>query len=185
MGGVVPLGYEVEDRKLVVNEEEAEIVRLIFDLYLALGSIRRAERTAARGTSAPESAIARRRADNRRDIFHQWADRPYPGEPPLHWRNQPRGEILAWRACADRRSREFRPRSRRRLADTASLRRIAERVSLALCCMGKLFNDAGERMTPSYAIKQGVRYRYYISVSAMQSRERPSSICSPHSRRAG
>ena len=37
--------------------------------------------------------------------------------------------------------------------------------------LGKLFNGAGERMTPGYAVKQGVRYRYYVSVSAVQSRE--------------
>ena len=39
MGGVVPLGYRVEDRKLVIEEEEARIVRRIFERYLALGSI--------------------------------------------------------------------------------------------------------------------------------------------------
>ena len=41
--------------------------------------------------------------------------------------------------------------------------------------MGKLFNETGERLTPSYAIKQGVRYRYYISTSAMQARDRAAS----------
>ena len=39
VGGVVPLGYRVEDRKLVVDEAEAAIVRSIFERYLALGSI--------------------------------------------------------------------------------------------------------------------------------------------------
>jgi site-specific DNA recombinase len=34
---VVPLGYEVKDRKLIVNEEEAATVRLIFSRYLDLG----------------------------------------------------------------------------------------------------------------------------------------------------
>jgi DNA invertase Pin-like site-specific DNA recombinase len=38
MGGVVPLGYEVKDRKLVVVEEEAATVRHIFQRYVALGS---------------------------------------------------------------------------------------------------------------------------------------------------
>jgi site-specific DNA recombinase len=40
MGGVVPLGYAAEDRKLVVLPEEAETVRRIFDRYRALGSVR-------------------------------------------------------------------------------------------------------------------------------------------------
>jgi site-specific DNA recombinase len=39
VGGVVPLGYEVKDRKLIVNEEEAAKVRLIFMRYLDLGSL--------------------------------------------------------------------------------------------------------------------------------------------------
>jgi site-specific DNA recombinase len=39
VGGVVPLGYEVKDRKLIVNDEEAATVRLIFRRYLDLGSL--------------------------------------------------------------------------------------------------------------------------------------------------
>jgi site-specific DNA recombinase len=39
MGGPVPLGYDVQDRKLVINEAEAATVRHIFQRYLELGSI--------------------------------------------------------------------------------------------------------------------------------------------------
>src|SRR5215468_8610110 len=39
MGGTVPLGYDVKDRKLVVNDDEADRVRLIFRRYLAIGCI--------------------------------------------------------------------------------------------------------------------------------------------------
>jgi DNA invertase Pin-like site-specific DNA recombinase len=38
MGGTVPMGYDVRDRKLVINEPEAETVRHIFRRYLGLGS---------------------------------------------------------------------------------------------------------------------------------------------------
>src|SRR5215510_4270092 len=41
MGGVPPLGYRVQDRKLVIIDEEAERVRMIFRRYLALGSVNR------------------------------------------------------------------------------------------------------------------------------------------------
>jgi DNA invertase Pin-like site-specific DNA recombinase len=44
MGGVVPLGYRLEERKLYVDEGEAATVRLIFDLYLELGAIRALQR---------------------------------------------------------------------------------------------------------------------------------------------
>src|SRR4029077_17897675 len=38
MGGFVPLGYDVKDRKLVVNEREAATVRMIFERYTKIGS---------------------------------------------------------------------------------------------------------------------------------------------------
>src|SRR5216110_2578810 len=41
MGGIAPLGYAIEHRKLVILHEEAETVRLIFARYRALGSVRR------------------------------------------------------------------------------------------------------------------------------------------------
>lgn len=40
MGGLVPLGYDVIDRRLVVNQTEAVLVREIFRRYLELGSVR-------------------------------------------------------------------------------------------------------------------------------------------------
>jgi len=39
MGGTVPLGYDIKDRKLVINETEAKLVRQIFGRYVELGSV--------------------------------------------------------------------------------------------------------------------------------------------------
>jgi hypothetical protein len=39
VGGMVPLGYVTRDKKLFIEEEEAERVRTIFQRYLDLGSI--------------------------------------------------------------------------------------------------------------------------------------------------
>ena len=39
VGGMVPLGYDTKDRKITVNEQEAEPVRTIFRRYLELGSL--------------------------------------------------------------------------------------------------------------------------------------------------
>src|SRR5262249_42770374 len=41
MGGTVPLGYDVKDRKLIVNPDEADRVRIIFRRYLAIGCVSR------------------------------------------------------------------------------------------------------------------------------------------------
>jgi DNA invertase Pin-like site-specific DNA recombinase len=44
VGGIIPFGYRLENRKLVIEESEARVVRLIFERYLALASIRTLER---------------------------------------------------------------------------------------------------------------------------------------------
>ena len=41
MGGPVPLGYDVNDRRLVANRIEADTVNQIFRLYVELGTVRR------------------------------------------------------------------------------------------------------------------------------------------------
>jgi hypothetical protein len=38
MGGFVPLGYDVKDRKLIVNEADAKKVRMIFERFIKIGS---------------------------------------------------------------------------------------------------------------------------------------------------
>jgi site-specific DNA recombinase len=39
MGGMVPLGYDLGDRRLVINKAEAPLVRQIYQRYLELGSV--------------------------------------------------------------------------------------------------------------------------------------------------
>ena len=65
MGGNVPLGYDVKERKLIVNEAEAETVRMIFRRYAELGSVTappeeldRARRRAASAAKAPVVVLA-------------------------------------------------------------------------------------------------------------------------------
>src|SRR5687767_8695929 len=56
VGGIVPFGYEVRDRKLVVREDEAATVRLMFERYLALGSL-----PALQGELRERGVVTRRR----------------------------------------------------------------------------------------------------------------------------
>ena len=39
MGGTVPLGYDVEDRKLIINPAEADCLRVIFGAFVRLKSV--------------------------------------------------------------------------------------------------------------------------------------------------
>ena len=66
MGGFVPLGYEPDGRTLLINESEAETVRMVFRLYLELGNVREVKKAADRlclTTKQRTSAAGRIAAD--------------------------------------------------------------------------------------------------------------------------
>jgi site-specific DNA recombinase len=169
VGGVVPLGYELKDRKLLIDEAEAKIVRLVFERYLALGSLPALQRElreqgiltrkrllssgTVRGgvplTNGPLVHLLRNRMYCG-EINHR--DKSYPGEHrPII--DQDLFDQVQAKLSENRRGSQ----SRRQPSDALLL--------------GKLFDDRGNRMTPSYAIKGGVRYRYYISSVLTQGRK--------------
>ena len=169
VGGVVPLGYEVRNRKLIVNEEEAATVRLIFSRYLDLGSLSALQRdlrergiitrkrtlSSGRGiggralTNGPLAYMLRNRM-YLGEINHR--DKSYLGE------HAPIIDAGLFEAVQTKLTENRRERRLRRQSSNALL-------------MGKLFDDRGNPMTPSYAIKRGVRYRYYVSSVLHQGRK--------------
>ena len=169
VGGVVPLGYEVRDKKLIVNDDEARTVRLIFERYVALGSLPALQwelrgqgivtrkRTLSSGkmiggvhlTNGPLAYMLRNRL-YLGEINHR--DQSYPGD------HQP----IIDSGLFDR--------VQARLDENFHGRRLKNERSQALL-LGKLYDDRGNRMTPSYAIKKGVRYRYYVSCVLAQGRK--------------
>ena len=88
VGGIVPFGYEVRDRKLVIREDEAAIVRLIFERYLALGSLPALQARVARARDRHPTTHPQLRSDDRRRSADQWPARPYLAQPGLHRRAQ-------------------------------------------------------------------------------------------------
>jgi site-specific DNA recombinase len=172
MGGVVPLGYRVEDRKLHVVEEEAAIVREIFALYLELGSV-------------PALQRELRRRDIRTRVRTLATGRTIGG---VHLTNGPLAKILRNRHYLGEinHRRQSWPGEHAAIIDAETFANVqakldrqrvarAARLKSNALLLGKLINESGEKLTPSYAIKKGVRYRYYISTSAMQARDRAAS----------
>jgi DNA invertase Pin-like site-specific DNA recombinase len=162
MGGVPPLGYAARDRKLIVIDHEAETVRLIFRRYAAIGSVRllgdeleargitSKSWTSASGKSWGGKPIGRgalylmlQNPIYRGEIVHK--DETYPGEHAAII------EPALWDAVTAR------------LAENAVERNTGRRVRNPSLLTGLLFDGEGHRMTPTHAIKNGRRYRYYVS----------------------
>jgi hypothetical protein len=167
VGGSVPLGYTSINKKLVVVPEEAETVRLIFHRYLELGSIRaliedldrKAIRTRLQTLSTGQTRGGIRFGVG--SLAHLLRNRFYIGEVvyggALHVGEQ---EPIVDRALFEA--------VQAQLAASATNRRLRTRSPAILA--GRIFDDRGNRMTPSHTRKRGVRYRYYVSHAVLQNR---------------
>jgi DNA invertase Pin-like site-specific DNA recombinase len=164
MGGVPPLGYRAQDRKLVIVDSDAEIVRFIFRRYAELGSVRwlRDElealsiqsklRTSAAGGISGGKPFARgalylmlQNRIYRGEIVHN--RQSYPGEhKPII--DQPLWDVV-----------------QAQLAGNAAEHNDCGKTRQPSLLAGMLFDGGGNRMTPSHAVKKGTRYRYYVSRS--------------------
>ncbi|MCB1328020.1 MAG: recombinase family protein [Maritimibacter sp.] len=162
MGGTVPIGYRPDGRSLTIDETEAPVIRHIFTLYRELGSVRavteRAEelgyRTRVRHFASGSTGGGR--PFTRGHIYQILTNPIYAGRirhrDKVHEGRHP--EIIDpayWQDLQDR-LRADAPRHRGRT-------NAASRSPLA----GKLFDETGDRLTPSHSKKNGKRLRYYIS----------------------
>ena len=162
-GGTVPLGYELKDRKLAINRAEAQTVRTIFMLYLQTGSLNKL---------IPE-LDKRKIVTKRRNIeikkyqggipftygplAYLLKNRIYLGE--IHhggkWFKGEHPPILdqsTFNRVQDQLKSNTTDRPKGQSANDAPL-------------TGKLFDDRGNRMGPSFTRKNGVRYRFYVSTA--------------------
>ena len=162
MGGPVPLGYDVVNRKLVENPEEAETVRHIMRRYLELGSVKELTDTLAREgiiTKVTVSKRGERRGGipfRRGALYHLLANPIYIGKT-AH-----RAEIFD--GCHDAIvPLELWEQVQERLKANAAARTVPTNVKSLSLLAGLIRDDRGRPMTPDHACKQSVRYRYYRS----------------------
>ncbi|MGB6325737.1 MAG: recombinase family protein [Methylocella sp.] len=169
VGGPVPLGYRCIDKKLVVVPEEAEVVRTIFTRYLELGSM--GALIAELDRQGIKTKVNGRRDGGRSggirfgvgSLAHLLKNQFYIGEVTY------RGEVHRG---------EHEPILTRDLFEAVQAKRAANAVARqvrlrgsAAILTGRLFDDRGNRMSPTHADKRGVRYRYYVSHAILQNRK--------------
>jgi site-specific DNA recombinase len=166
VGGPVPLGYAAVDKKILVVPAEAEAVRAIFGRYLELGSLRAlAEDLDRRGIrSKPRRLLSGRSIGGGRigvgALAYLLKNRFYICEV-VYRGDVHRGEhepIL---------DRALFEAVQGKLAAQAVARRCRLRGSPAILT-GRLFDNRGNRMSPTHANKCGARYRYYVSQAVLQ-----------------
>ncbi len=162
MGGPVPLGYDVRDRKLVINPAEAATVRHIFEQYLALGSVVATVEALAREgittklTRTKEGGHRGGIAWSRGALAHLLTNRVYRGD--VRHRDQHfAGEHAAIISVALWESVQIRLAANR--IERGSDRNLRHQPLLR----GILFDGLGRRMQAAQANRGATRYRYYVT----------------------
>ncbi len=162
MGGQPSLGYDVKDRKLVVNEAEAAIVRMIFRRYLELGSVRALkaaldeERVVSKLRTAADGSPYGGNSFSRGALYLMLQNRIYRGEI-VHKGTAHPGEH------APIIDEDLWSSVQLRLEANGVERRAGQAPAKSNLLTGMLFDADGQPMTPTHAVKKGVRYRYYVS----------------------
>ena len=176
MGGFVPMGYAANGRSLTIVESEAAVIRRIFDRFLALESVRDLKAELDRDGITTRPFVS---ASNNRS----WGNRPfsighlrsilqnpiYIGEvrhkderyPAQHPAIIDREQFDRVQALISSRARKHR------------MRIGAEHINLL---SGLLFDQHGQKFTSAHSSKQGIRYRYYVSIDRSSPSASPQRI---------
>jgi len=168
MGGFVPLGYDVRDRKLLVNEAEAATVRMIFERFAQIGSAT----TLVRALVAEGVRNKRGRPIDKGFLYQLINNRIYLGEAVHKGTSYP-GEHAAivdqalWHKVHD--VMQVSPR----------LRAAGTRSQAPALLKGLIFGPNGTAMTPTATKKGSRRYRYYTSMDVIRGRA-PDTGTAPH-----
>jgi len=171
MGGPPPLGYDAKDKQLAVNEAEACTVRRLFGLYLEIGSVRRLKEEADRlgiftkRRKNRNGAIQGGRPFSRGNLYQLLSNPLYIGRVPHRGetypgRHRPIVEQESWDAV------------RHLMAANAVERRASANAPFLSLLTGLVFDETGDRLSPTHAVRNGRRYRYYVSHRLIQARRK-------------
>jgi site-specific DNA recombinase len=162
MGGVPPLGYDVSERRLIVNETEGVTVREIFARYLVLGSVRLLRNDLERRGVVSKVRVLRTgvktggRSFSRGALYELLSNPIYIGEV-RHKQERHPGQQAAIL------ERELWEQVQQHLRGHAAQHRKRPTKASPSPLARKLFDENNEPLYAQGAMKDGRRYRYYVS----------------------
>jgi DNA invertase Pin-like site-specific DNA recombinase len=157
MGGWAPWGYDVKDRKLIVNAAEAATIRMIFERFVTSGSAT----ALARELRAEGVVTKRSKPVDKGALYKLLNNRVYIGEAVHKGKSYP-GEHAAIidRALWDKVHAILAESPRKRAAQT--------RAQTPALLKGLLFGPGGAAFSPTHTRKGDRLYRYYVSQAVLK-----------------
>ena len=162
MGGNIPVGYDLENRKLVVNQADAAFVRSLFERYLALGDVTKLKRELDR--QHIRSKVRTTKAGKttggiiytRGMLYYILKNRIYLGEI-CH-----RGQVYSGEHQAIVELKTF-DQVQATIAGNRRNHLSTTRCKEPSLLTGLIYDQYGRRLTPRHTVKRGMRLRYYVS----------------------
>jgi DNA invertase Pin-like site-specific DNA recombinase len=152
MGGKVPLGYDVRDRKLVVNEAEAARVRRVFELFVETGSgVETVRRLQAEGATSKSG-----RPLDKGDVYKLLNNCTYAGEVAhkgMVYPGEHKGIVPL----------ELWDRAHAVLRESPRARANRNRNQTPALLKGLIFGVDGRALSPTHCRRRGRLYRYYVA----------------------
>jgi hypothetical protein len=154
MGGSVPFGYRVENRKLLIREDEAAVVRSIFSRFAKVGSATILAR------QLHEEGVTTRSGKrfDKAVLYKLLSNRVYVGEA-VHKGTAYPGEH---QAIIDR---PLWDKVHAILGESPRTRAANNRRQTPALLKGLIFAENGRAMTPMHTRRRGKLYRYYVTTS--------------------
>ena len=162
MGGCPAIGYDVLDRRLVVNQAEATTVRQIYPRYLEVGSVPKLKKDLDRDGVVSKIRVSRKgirsggRSFSRGALYELLSNPIYIGEI-RHKQERYPGQHEAIL------ERELWEKVQQRLLDRAARTPEPQTKAPPSPLAGKVFDETGEPLYAQGAVRRGRRYRYYVS----------------------
>lgn len=170
MGGVVPLGYDAQEGKLIVNEKEAETVHFIFRRYLQLGSITPLIKDLKNKGHKTKSWVTRSgkfhppNDFNKSSLYRILGNPVYAGKikhKAIDCLYDGQHEPIIDQSIWDKVQALLQKNAAQKV-------RIPDNKDRPYLLKGLIVNPNGYAMTPSSKLKNGKQYRYYVSIEAIK-----------------
>ncbi|MDX1950285.1 MAG: recombinase family protein, partial [Rickettsiales bacterium] len=168
MGGPVPLGYDVKNRKLIINIEEAEIVQKIFNRYLQTSSVITILRELNKAGYTTKSYVSQSNKFHKGKEFSKNTVWKILNNPVYTGKISHKGEIYEGEHQAIIDEKTWNLAQNQAQGKIANKQRTSIKTQNTTLLKGLMFDVEGFAISPTYSKKKGKIYRYYVSQKAVK-----------------
>ena len=160
VGGIPPIGYLLKERKLIIDQIQAEKVRFVFQKYIELKNVDRLR------LYLKSNEILTKNGNNfsKGSLYHLLSNKAYirlitHKEKTYQGQHEPILEKEIWEEAE------------KILIQNRITKKSGISSKSPSLLTGKLFDDKGNYMSPSHSNTRNRKYRYYVSQALIQGRK--------------